>query len=94
MAQTNQDITINTEWVNVNQVTGIPVGTPFQLQNKGSNDIVIQEASTAPAQGTKDGFLLTTVNYGNALANVSSGSLTLWARTFDDDGSKLATQVV
>lgn len=67
MAITRNDITLPREvWVNLYDVSGIPVGTPVSVYNKGSQPIYLAIRATKPTELTfgvpvytgADGFMM------------------------------------
>lgn len=85
MANTIPDISVSTsEFVSVNTLTGILIGTAVTLQNKGQSDIYFVESDVKPADNSTDGLIITTINRPFSIGNSTAGSNELWVRA---DGS-------
>jgi hypothetical protein len=81
MSQTIPDIPISyAEWVDVNTLSGIPVGTATAIFNKGDSALYLYEGDVAPAVDSKDGVILSTLYNPFGVANVLPGSERIWAR--------------
>jgi hypothetical protein len=82
MSQTIPDITVTTNtYTSLNSTLGIPVGTPFQIQLKTTGSVRLQEKTTQPINSSEDGVILTDVSGGYAIADITSGSLEIWAKS-------------
>lgn len=82
MSATIPDIIIPfNDYVSVNQLCGIPNGTPIQIQTKASREVYLQESNSKPPSTSTDGVILTDILSGNSVADVTSGSLEIWARS-------------
>lgn len=68
------------EWVNVNTLVGIVVGTEMLVQNDGVSWVRLQESTTQPVAET-EGKLLTNLKDSTANGSVDAGSDDLWARS-------------
>lgn len=66
-----------TDWFSVNVESGIAVGVGMVIQNKNSNLLTIQEATSKPGLDDYSGRLL---RYCDE-KEVWAGSLEVWART-------------
>jgi len=80
MAQTIPDILINDTWQSINALTGIDVGTSFDVQKKGLKHIILAEG-TQPDEGSTSGRVLTDFE---TITTVATGSLEIWARSPGD----------
>lgn len=102
MAATIPDLNIpNDQFVDINTLSGIPIGTAFTVINKGSHNIVLQESVLQPDSESEDGVVLTSIYYPYARGDIRAGSLAIWARVTgvdDEDGDfvscKLSVQSV
>jgi hypothetical protein len=91
MAQTNPDITIPTEdFVSINTLSGIAVGTAMTITNKSSSYILLAEG-TKPAATSEDGVLVSPMSDTYAIADIPSGSLEIWAKSISFS-SKVSVQ--
>jgi hypothetical protein len=68
--------TISTDWVSVNALSGIAVGSPMEMQNKNSNLLTFQEKATKPATEDYSGRLVRYCEVYEAWA----GSSEIWVR--------------
>lgn len=68
------------EWVDINTITAIPIGTELTLQCTGVNWVKLQESSTTPAT-LDQGKILTGVAGSSSEASVINTPLRLWARS-------------
>lgn len=81
MSQTIPDMTVTTNtYTSLNSTLGIPVGTPLQIQLKTTGSFRLQEKTTQPINSSEDGVILTDVSGGYAIADITSGSLEIWAK--------------
>lgn len=80
MAQTIPDITVTTSWQSLNTLSGIAVGEPMFIQNKGRIGVYLAEG-TQPSAGSKDGVYLGISLWNSDKINVESGSLEIWVRS-------------
>lgn len=62
-------------YVDVNTLTGIPVGTPMVINNKGSGSVLIQIRPTAPLNSSQDGVQL--VGFGFFYVDANEGRVWL-----------------
>lgn len=75
------DITIpSDDFVSVNTLSSVAVGTEIQLQLKGTFFVYLQESDTKPDAGSTDGILMSTVYENANTARIPSGSGEIWAR--------------
>lgn len=84
MSQSIDDITIPTEWVSINILSGIPVGTAIKLQNKGRYTCVLAEG-TKPSDDSVNGERINTKNFNEQTKYIASDSLEIWARIEDEN---------
>ena len=52
----------------------------FEIQNKGSVGIYLQETTSQPSSTSTDGKALNAVDEGNDVGTITAGSNTIWAR--------------
>lgn len=77
MSVTIPDVLIvNSSYTDLYAATGIAVGTPLLLQNKGTNAIYIQNKAFQPASSSTDGAYL--LSY--AFMVVEQGAAGAWAK--------------
>ncbi|UNY40442.1 hypothetical protein KLEP7_gp194 [Pseudaeromonas phage vB_PpeM_ KLEP7] len=82
MAQTINDIKVpSTDWVSVNTLSGLSIGTSILIQNKAPAWILLYESATKPNAALKDGSLLTNLEGQEPSKMISSGSLEIWAKS-------------
>tara|TARA_B100001105_G_scaffold204145_2_gene167899 strand:- start:786 stop:1073 length:288 start_codon:yes stop_codon:yes gene_type:complete len=67
-------------WVNVNTLSGIPVGAEFRIQNDGVTWVRVQESGGQPLD-EKEGKLLTNLDKSSSSALIPTGSGEIWARS-------------
>lgn len=89
------DIKINTnnDWVSVNAITSIAVGTAIKLQNKTTNDYVLNESPTKPDIEDVNGEILTAITSNEPSKFVTLGSDEIWVRAVKDDPSIITLTV-
>jgi len=76
------------DWVNLNTLSGCPVGTAVQIQNTGISSVLIQESTTKPTNN--NGGVLFNPHYGElSKATISGGSLAIWAKPFSVESSTI-----
>ena len=78
MAQTIPDIRVTTTWQSVRALTGIPVGTAINIQNKtrGVSRIIMAQGARPDADST-DGAIIDNKDRSVSLA---AGALEVWLR--------------
>lgn len=87
--QNIQDQQINgVDWVSINTLFGVTIGTPFSLQLKTNAMILLQESSTKPLQTSDDGVLVSSIFEGDSAKIITANSLEIWAKcannTYDE----------
>lgn len=80
MAQSIDNIQLDTAWQSLNALSGIAVGAEFNIQNEGTPDVILREGAQPPAD-YKRGKSLCKKQSTTAVA----GSLEIWARTLRSD---------
>lgn len=84
------NVTLNTnEWVNLNTLSGAPVGTALNIQNIGYGTVLLQENSSTPTEN-KGGVLFPPQYDSLSMAVVQVGSDIMWAKLITDGTSLLA----
>ena len=78
MAQTIEDIKVTTTWQSVNALTGIPVATAINIQNKtrGVSRIIMAQG-TEPAADSVDGAI---IDNKDRSISLGAGALEVWVR--------------
>lgn len=94
MSQTIPDITLNsTSFTDINTQSGISVGTAMIIQNKGTSNIVIQESVLQPDPTSEDGLIMTNIFSPYSRADISAGSIRIWARVLGGASCKINVQI-
>ena len=52
------DVVLSESWVDLHVAALATAGATLQIQNKGSNPILLLESATAPAAGSDKGFVI------------------------------------
>lgn len=79
MANTIPDITLSvTDYINVYTLTGIAVGTALVIQNKSSEEVLIQIAPTKPLSTSTAGEVLPSLEQ----AGIDAGESGCWVKGF------------
>lgn len=84
MADTIADINVPyDEYINLNTVSGIAVGTAMEILIKGSEGLFIQEGETQPDSSSTDGRSLDGKGRTNGYVScyIKSGSGNIWIRS-------------
>ena len=68
------------DWIDINTVAGIDVGTTLSVQCTGTTWIRIQESETEPTS-EEEGKLLTNLSESSANATINGNPLRVWARS-------------
>jgi hypothetical protein len=92
MADTIPDVQLsNTQFTDINTVSGIVAGTAIVISNKtsaygrnGESDFLIQISASQPANDSKDGEILPPSPAANSVKFISSGENTVWAKSLGD----------
>lgn len=85
---TRPDIIITASgWVDLNDLSGIAVGTPMRIINKGSSTVYIAEGTEEP-QGNNVGIPVTSIFASRAhpIIEVESGADTIYVRVGGSTG--------
>lgn len=79
---TKANLTItDSEWQDLNTLTGVAVGTAIQVQNVSTTVVLMFESDTPPDTSSYDGMQLLPANYFDlSKADISSGSKKIWVR--------------
>ena len=84
MAAFNSVAVSGNDWVDINTLSGAPVGGAISIQNTGTASCLLQESTTKPLITNNNGGVLFTAEYGDlSKAVVASGSLKMWAKLKD-----------
>ena len=94
MAQTLPDIIIGQTWIDINTVSGIAVGTPMLITNKGSRELLVLEQTATPVDSDTLGVPITNTDNPYATANTLVGSLKIWCKARDTLGTTINVQEV
>lgn len=96
MSQTIPDIVVpSNQFIDVNTLSGVTVGSAMTILNKGNYNIVLQESTLQPAASSEDGVIMSNIYSPHARADIRSGSIKIWARTLGTDVScKINVQAV
>ncbi len=96
MAETIDNISVTADaWVDLNTAAGISVGTAFDITNEKGGVVLLYESDTEPDETETSGRKLNTFASCNNVAEIESGSLTIWAKTQSNGsitGSELNVQ--
>ena len=92
MAQSIADIEITTTWQSVNTLSGIAVGTAFELINKSNRELLVWKGTT-PVADSVDGIPV--ASFPNEYCNVifEAGELDIWCRVNVDDSGPAKVHV-
>lgn len=71
----------HSDWVSVNTLTGIPIGTKLYLVNQGQANITLQVSSTKPDISDFEGKLLKEVETEQSRTTLLATAEELWARS-------------
>ncbi|UUW39730.1 hypothetical protein VP14_043 [Vibrio phage VPMCC14] len=69
------------QWVSVNALTGIPVGTKLDLTNQGQADLLMTTSATQPLASFREGKFLKEVESEQSRTTLRSTSEELWIRS-------------
>lgn len=84
----------NEEWVDVNTITGISVGTAMSIQNGSSAWVLLAESNDKPTDETPT-KTLTDLTFSSANAIILKDSLKVWAKSSSSSLSgKISVQEV
>ena len=79
MAVFNNVTVLGDIWVDINTISGVPVGTAFIIQNISSAKVILKESSTTPTND--NGPVLYDSSFGDlSQASVKLNSTTMWAK--------------
>lgn len=81
MAQTIADIIVTSDaWTDISSVSGITVGTKYDIQNKGVVWVDLYEGGTEPILTEESGRYISSFPNPTSKANILTGSLKIWAK--------------
>ncbi len=93
MSDTISDIEIsNTEFVDVNTLSGLVAGTAIVISNKSDSVILLQISASQPVAASLDGERLEEPPHRNAIRVVTTGENTVWAKSIGRDNVKVSVQ--
>ncbi len=93
MADTIADISIsNQNYVSINTLTTIPVGTKIIITNKSSSEVLIQVSSSQPSASSKDGVPLQIQPHLSASKTITLGENEVWAKSTDFNNALVTVQ--
>lgn len=94
MSATIPDVFLDgTQYVSLNAASGVPVGSPFTIQNKTTTRANLIESSTQPAVDSPKGILITNLTDYEASKDILSGSLEIWGISTNENRTvRLAIQ--
>ena len=82
------DVTItNTEWVNINTLSGISAGTNLRVQNKGNYGVILQVTDTQPNSESTGGAYITSANDPTPYVDFYGETESIYARVFYESAS-------
>ena len=87
------EVPVGDDWVDINTASGITSGTAIEVMNKGNNTVFLTESVSIPTEDNV-GKVLTNINRPYAVADILTGSDTIWARCASPRGSVLAVQEI
>ncbi len=88
---TPTDITVTGEdFVSVNEVAGVPVGTALELQTKCASAVIVQRKEGKPSSTDDNGRVMKSVKNASSIYQVREGSEEVWLRlntyNFESEG--------
>lgn len=85
MAETLPNIPVGHDaWVDLSTVSGIAVGTAYEITNQKGGWVLLFESSTEPDINEKSGRRLSVFPNENSSAFIPEGSLKVWAKLLHD----------
>ncbi len=83
---TPTDITVTGEdFVSVNEVAGVPVGTALELQTKCASAVIVQRKEGKPSATDDNGRVMKSVKNASSIYQVRAGSEEVWLRLNTDN---------
>ncbi len=86
MTTINDIIIPNDAWVDLNTVSGIPVGSAFDIQNKTTVWVQLYESNSEPDLDETSGRILTNLGYNYGVATILKDSEKIWAKAKPQGG--------
>ena len=81
MAEFLPNITVDgNDFVSLNALSSIAIGTAFWIQNKGFYPLHLIESATKPASTSVEGLIVGNIHSNNNNPNFAAGSLEIWVR--------------
>ena len=88
MSQTLDNIEVTSEdWVDLSTESGIAVGTAYEISNQLGGVVLLYEANTKPDVTQKSGQRLPSFPAENNNAQITAGSLKIWAIALQNSAS-------
>lgn len=69
------------EWLDLNTAAGVPIGYQMELINRGSFNILIEEAVTQPPLSSNGCAAITPIGGMLHFCTATTGSETIWVRS-------------
>ncbi len=83
---TPTDITVTGEdFVSVNEVAGVPVGTALELQTKCASAVIVQRKEGKPSATDDNGRVMKSVKNASSIYQIGAGSEEVWLRLNTDN---------
>ena len=93
MADTLDDVMIsNTEFVDLNALSGLEVGTALIISNKSESVILLQLSESKPPNPDMDGERLEVVPHTDSIKIVTHGENIVWGKSIGDDDALISVQ--
>lgn len=82
------------DWVDLNTLSGIAVGTKVFISNEHFGWALLQESPTKPLNSSTAGIKLTPKTYNYADATIAAGSERIWAKSWSGNNTELSVQAI
>ena len=93
MPNTIPDVSVSdTQFVDVNALSGIAAGTALVISNKSTSRILIQLAGAQPADDSTDGEILSVLPPSTAIKFITVGESTVWAKSLGSVDALISIQ--
>lgn len=93
MADTIPDIQMsNTEYLDINTLSGILSGSSLLLSNKSESTILLQVSISKPANSSMDGERLEAPPNRNSIREVTAGENTVWGKSVGENDAPISVQ--
>lgn len=93
MSDTIPDIQASSDvYVDINTLSGIVAGSAIVVENKSSNNVLLQISASQPAADSQNGTILHNAGDENSIKVITAGENTVWAKSIGSTSADISVQ--